>query len=210
MTFDGRAAIVTGAASPIGAAIAQRLASQGASLALGDVDGDGLAKTVANLEGSGADRVVAVPGDLATPGGAAELTDACRSAFGRLDILVNNAGGGVLLPTLAHTEDTLRTTIDRNLWTAIYSTLAALPHMVTQRYGRIVNLGAESVRSGIPLHAVYNAAKGGVHGFTPGRPGSSPGTASPSTRWRRPWCGPTPSPPSTPPSSSPSATGSWP
>src|SRR5438105_13088778 len=99
MTFEGRAAIVTGAASPVGAAIAQRLASQGASLVLGDVDADGLAKAVANLQGTGTDRLVALPGDLAAAEGAAALTAACRSAFGRLDILVNNAGGGVLLPT---------------------------------------------------------------------------------------------------------------
>ena len=63
---------------------------------------------------------------------------------------------------------TLRTTIDRNLWTTIYCTLEALPVMREQGYGRIVNVGAESVRNGLYDHAIYNAAKGGVHGLTTG------------------------------------------
>jgi 2,3-dihydroxy-2,3-dihydro-p-cumate dehydrogenase len=85
-----------------------------------------------------------------------------------VDILVNNAGGGVVRPTLTHTEETLRATIDRNLWTTIYCTLAAIPVMQAQQYGRIVMMGAESVRNGLYWHAIYNAAKGGVHGLTTG------------------------------------------
>ena len=83
-------------------------------------------------------------------------------------MLVNNAGGGVIRPTLEHTEETLQATIDRNLWTALRTTLAALPHMRERGYGRIVFVGADSVRNGLDLHAVYNAAKGGVHAFARG------------------------------------------
>jgi 2,3-dihydroxy-2,3-dihydro-p-cumate dehydrogenase len=85
-----------------------------------------------------------------------------------VDILVNNAGGGVIRPTLEHTEDTLRATIDNNLWTTIRCTLALLPHMKDRGHGRIINVGAESVRNGLVDHAIYNAAKGGVHGLTSG------------------------------------------
>ena len=83
-------------------------------------------------------------------------------------MLVNNAGGGVILPTLEHTEETLQATIDRNLWSALRTTLAALPHMVNAGYGRVVFVGADSVRNGLDRHAVYNAAKGGVHAFARG------------------------------------------
>ena len=83
-------------------------------------------------------------------------------------MLVNNAGGGVIRPTLEHTEDTLQATIDRNLWTAVRTTLAALPVMRDAGYGRVVFVGADSVHNGLDLHAVYNAAKGGVHAFARG------------------------------------------
>ena len=93
---------------------------------------------------------------------------AAVSVLGRVDILVNNAGGGVIRPTLEHTEDTLQATVNNNLWTTIRCTLAVLPQIVEQGYGRIVNIGAESVRNGLVDHAIYNAAKGGVHGLTSG------------------------------------------
>lgn len=82
--------------------------------------------------------------------------------------MVNDAGGGVIRPTLAHTEETLQATIDRNLWTAVRTTLAALPLMCDAGYGRIVFVGADSVRNGLDQHAIYNAAKGGVHAFARG------------------------------------------
>ena len=86
----------------------------------------------------------------------------------RIDILVNNAGGGVIRPFLEHTPETLKTTIDRNLWTCLWSCYKILPYMVEQKYGRIINIGADSVRNGLWDHAAYNAAKGGVHALTTG------------------------------------------
>ena len=87
---------------------------------------------------------------------------------GLIDVLVNNAGGGIIQPFLDHTPETLRETVKRNLWTTVWSTYYALPHMVRANYGRIVNIGADSVRNGLWDHAGYNAAKGGVHGMTTG------------------------------------------
>jgi 2,3-dihydroxy-2,3-dihydro-p-cumate dehydrogenase len=153
MRFEGRTAIVTGAGGAIGGAIATRLQAEGARLVLGDLE---------PLECEGA---ITVPGDLSDPEAARALVAACD---GRVDVLVNNAGGGVIRPTLAHTEETLQATIDRNLWTAVRTTLAALPLMRDAGYGRIVFVGADSVRNGLDQHAIYNAAKGGVHAFARG------------------------------------------
>jgi 2,3-dihydroxy-2,3-dihydro-p-cumate dehydrogenase len=107
-------------------------------------------------------------GELHKPGVADELVEAAVGALGHVDILVNNAGGGVIRPTLEHTEETLQATIDNNLWTTIRCVRAVVPHMVSRQHGRIINIGADSVRTGLMDHAMYNAAKGGVHAMVTG------------------------------------------
>ena len=107
-------------------------------------------------------------GDLSKMEVAADLIGQAKRRFGRVDILINNAGGGVIRDFLDHTPETLRATVDRNLWTCIWCCREALPHMIEQNYGRIVNVGADSVRNGLWQHAAYNAAKGGMHGLTTG------------------------------------------
>jgi len=154
--------VITGAARGIGAAIAERLAADGASLMLADMDAEALARTAAAL---GASHHAA---DLSTEAGANGLIAAALGALGQIDILVNNAGGGVILPFLEHTPETLKRTIDGNLWTCLWCCRAVLPHMVARGHGRIVNLGGDSVRNGLWMHAAYNGAKGGVHGLTTG------------------------------------------
>ena len=162
--FDGRVAIITGAASPIGSAIASRLAAEGVRLALGDVEAEKLEQAAATLTV----EHICVAGDLSKEESARSLVDSAMQRFGKIDILVNNAGGGVIREFLHHTPDTLRTTIDRNLWTTLWCSWLAIPHMKAARYGRIVNIGADSVRNGLWQHAGYNAAKGGVHALATG------------------------------------------
>jgi 2,3-dihydroxy-2,3-dihydro-p-cumate dehydrogenase len=148
--LEGQVAIVTGAGRGIGAAIAARLKAGGATVMRADLEnGD-------------------FTGDLSDETVAGDLVGAAMERHGRIDILVNNAGGGVLRPFLEHTPDTLRTTIDRNLWTAVWCCWHVLPQMKAAGYGRIVNIGADSVRNGLAEHAGYNAAKGGVHAMTTG------------------------------------------
>lgn len=166
--MDNRVAIVTGAAKGIGLVIGQRLAADGAVVVLADIDESALDGALASLTGPAAAAATAVAADLSTREGATLVVEQAIRDHGRVEILVNNAGGGVIRSTLEHTEETLRETIDRNLWTTIYCTLEVLPKMVDQHYGRIVNIGAESVRNGLFQHAIYNAAKGGVHGLTTG------------------------------------------
>jgi 2,3-dihydroxy-2,3-dihydro-p-cumate dehydrogenase len=165
--LHGRAAIVTGGATGIGLGITRRLLADGAQVLIAARTGDELKPALGELRAAGHEPA-AFTGDLSVPGQADELVRAAISALNRVDILVNNAGGGVIRPTLEHTEETLRATIDNNLWTTIRCTLAVLPPMVDQGYGRIINIGAESVRNGLVDHAIYNAAKGGVHGLTSG------------------------------------------
>ena len=156
----GKVAIVTGGTSGIGFGIAARLLADGAAVVIGALTEPELTKALGALPGQ---RVAGYVGNLAEPGEAEQLLAAAVATFGGVDILVNNAGGGVIRPTLEHTEQTLRATIDNNLWTTIYATRALLPHLVARGGGRIVNIGAESVRNGLVDHAMYNAAKGGVH-----------------------------------------------
>jgi 2,3-dihydroxy-2,3-dihydro-p-cumate dehydrogenase len=166
--FDGRTACVTGAARGIGRAVAERLAEEGAAVALVDLDGDEAAKAAAAIEERHGGTALAVTGNLALKADADAAIATALTRFGRLDVLVNNAGGGVIRPTLDHDEDSVRTTIERNLLTTIWCTLAVLPAMVDAGYGRVVNVGADSVRNGLYEHAVYNAAKGGVHAICTG------------------------------------------
>jgi 2,3-dihydroxy-2,3-dihydro-p-cumate dehydrogenase len=148
--LEGQIAIVTGAGRGIGQAIAKRLETEGATVVRADLEqGD-------------------FNGDLSDEATAGRLISETIGRYGKIDILVNNAGGGVIRGFLDHTPETLRTTIDRNLWTAIWCCWHALPRMKAASYGRIVNIGADSVRNGLVDHAGYNAAKGGVHAMTTG------------------------------------------
>lgn len=166
--LNGNVAIVTGAARGIGFAISERLAADGASLVLSDIDGKELAQTCAKLGAATGKAPVAVAGDLADQDVSRQLIDTAVEKFGAVHVLVNNAGGGIIKPFSEHTPQTLKTTIDRNLWTVVWACWHALPHMRAQRYGRVINIGADSVRNGLWDHAAYNAAKGGVHGLTTG------------------------------------------
>lgn len=166
--FSGQVAVVTGAARGIGLAIVEALARDGASLVMADIADHELQAEARRIEHEYEVKVIGVAGDLSTEEGAQALLARTQSAFGDAAILVNNAGGGVILPFLSHTAETLRMTIDRNLWTTLWCTRAFLPGMLRHTYGRIVNLGADSVRNGLADHAAYNAAKGGVHALTTG------------------------------------------
>jgi 2,3-dihydroxy-2,3-dihydro-p-cumate dehydrogenase len=164
--LTGQVAIVTGAGRGIGRAIAERLARDCASVMICDLDPALAADAAAALPHP--ERLASFAGNLAREEVARAMVDQTMAQFGRIDILVNNAGGGILRPFLAHTPATLIETVDRNLWTAVWCCWLVLPHMKAAGYGRIVNIGADSVRNGLAEHAGYNAAKGGVHAMTTG------------------------------------------
>lgn len=163
----GQATVVTGATGGIGFGIATSLLAEGAQVMLTGLTEDAVADAVDKLGGPAA-GVFGFAGPLDTAEAGERLRVAASDALGSVQVLVNNAGGGVILRTESHTEDTLQRTILNNLWTTMRCTLAFIPEMAASGYGRIVNVGAESVRNGLDGHAVYNAAKGGVHAFAVG------------------------------------------
>ena len=155
--------MVTGAASGIGLGITTRLIADGAAVFAATRSKEDLDRVYEQAAIAGG-----FVGELNELGAADDLIAMAVSALGHIDVLVNNAGGGVILPTVEHTEETLRATVDNNLWTTIYCVRAVLPHMVSRCHGRIINIGADSVRTGLVDHAMYNAAKGGVHAMVTG------------------------------------------
>ncbi|MEA2446290.1 MAG: 2,3-dihydroxy-2,3-dihydro-p-cumate dehydrogenase [Thermoleophilales bacterium] len=161
--LSGRTAIVTGASSGIGLGIARRLTADGARVFAATRSKNDLEKVFDQVDVAGG-----FVGELQQAGVADGLMNTAIAELGHVDILVNNAGGGVIAPTLEHTEETLRATVDNNLWTTIYCVRAVLLHMVSRGHGRIINIGADSVRTGLMDHAMYNAAKGGVHAMVTG------------------------------------------
>src|ERR1700722_10567477 len=138
--LQNNVAIVTGAAKGIGLAIAGRLARDGATLVLADLDESGLAPASAHLSKEFGTEVVHHAGDLSDQGTAEKTIDLATNRFGKLDILVNNAGGGIIRAFTEQTPETLKTTIDRNLWTVLWCSWYAVRPMRAKGYGRIINL----------------------------------------------------------------------
>jgi 3-oxoacyl-[acyl-carrier protein] reductase len=166
---DGKIAVVTGAANGIGRAIAERLSEDGATIVAGDLEAPALDKVVAGLQARGG-KAVAVAGDVTEPAGAKQLIEAAVERFGRVDILVNDVGGSRTAKIWEMPEDTWDFVLKLNLRSAFLCTRAAAPHMMKQRYGRIVCLSS-GAREGTPWTAyyaggsAYSAAKAGIHGF---------------------------------------------
>jgi 2,3-dihydroxy-2,3-dihydro-p-cumate dehydrogenase len=168
--YQDQVAIVTGAGKGtggLGRAIAMRLAAGGARVMVADVDPK-VAETAAEIRDAAGMDAKSFAGSLAGEANVKLMVDQTLAGWGRIDILVNNAGGGIIKPFLEHDSASLTETLARNLWTAIWCCHKVLPHMVARGYGRIVNIGADSLRTGIANHAGYNAAKGGVIGMTVG------------------------------------------
>lgn len=168
LLLEGKAAIVTGSSQGIGKAIAIGLAQAGADVLVTGTNPERtkkVAKEVSQLINRQTDYFI---GDLSKDESVIKMVDQAIQKWNKIDILVNNAGGGVILPFLEQTPETLKATIDRNLWTCVWSCYRVLPYMVKQNYGRIINIGADSVRNGLWDHAAYNAAKGGVHALVSG------------------------------------------
>jgi NAD(P)-dependent dehydrogenase (short-subunit alcohol dehydrogenase family) len=168
MSESGKVAIVTGAGSGIGRAVALALLREGYSVALAGRRPDALAETAARA-GAAADRALAVPTDVTNPSSVAALFAKTRKAFGRLDLLFNNAGAGAPpVPLDELTPEQWRQVVEVNLTGAFLCTREAFRLMKSQspRGGRIINNGSISAHAPRPNSAPYTAAKHGITGLT--------------------------------------------
>jgi len=166
MRLDGRIAIVTGAASGFGRATAVRLAEEGASVLVADVDGRGGEESVALVEKAGGQAELVV-GDIATEAGARQAVEQAVARFGTVDVLVNNAG--IAPPERGDSWDAAEDSWDRviriNLKSVYLCSRAAIPVMLAQGRGSIVNVASIAATRAVS-GASYAAAKAGMLGYT--------------------------------------------
>jgi NAD(P)-dependent dehydrogenase (short-subunit alcohol dehydrogenase family) len=159
-----RVAIVTGAAGGLGEAIARRLAADGLSVVVADLDARAAERVAAGLDGESA---VAVAVDVADPVSAQALVDAVVARFGRVDVLVNNAGiAGPTAPVHELAPDDWARVLAVNLSGTFHCTRAALPPMLAAGWGRIVNVASIAGQDGNPHMSAYSASKAGVIALT--------------------------------------------
>jgi 3-oxoacyl-[acyl-carrier protein] reductase len=165
--LSGQVAIVTGASQGLGLAVAIELARNGARVACVARSADKLAQTVAKIKEIGGDAE-AFPCDVKDSEAVTKLVDHVAEQWGggRLDILVNNAGitRDTLIPRMSDAE--WDDVLDTNLRGAFLFTRAAVKHMMSRRYGRIINMASISGLIGNAGQANYSASKAGLIGFT--------------------------------------------
>jgi NAD(P)-dependent dehydrogenase (short-subunit alcohol dehydrogenase family) len=161
--FEGQVAVITGAASGIGLAVAHRLAEEGARVALWDRDRAALEKAAAGLRGDPVIAAVDVTDAAALAGAAADAKNRC----GRIDALVASAGiTGPNAPTWEYPVDDWRLVIDVNLTGVFLANRAVAPIMRAAGYGRIVNIASVAGKEGNPNAPAYSASKAGVIGLS--------------------------------------------
>jgi NAD(P)-dependent dehydrogenase (short-subunit alcohol dehydrogenase family) len=161
--FDltGQTAIVTGAATGLGEAIARRFAAAGATVAVADRDCAG-AQLVAGSIGS-----FAISVDIADPASVRSAVAEVLAKTGRIDILINNAGvAGKAAPIWEQTEEDWAFVLAVNLNGVFNFCKAVIPHMRERAYGRIVSIASIAGKEGNPNMCAYSASKAGVIGLT--------------------------------------------
>jgi 2-hydroxycyclohexanecarboxyl-CoA dehydrogenase len=160
-----RTAIVTGGASGIGLAIAQRLAADGLAVAVLDRDGDAAASAATGITAAGGTAVGLTADVTDRPGIDAAVVEV-RESLGAPTVLVNNAGLDGFDPFLKITAEKWQRILEVNLTGTFNCCQAVVPDMVAAGWGRIVNISSSSAQSGQPLMTHYVASKAGVIGFT--------------------------------------------
>ena len=163
--FDGRTAVVTGAARGIGRAVAERLLASGANVMLWDIDGDALEAASVDLEGGS--RVALATADVSDMGAVEMARAGTVERFGGIDVLVN--GAGILGPTVNTWECTIEDwnrVIGVDLTGTFLCCKAVVPGMMERGYGRIVNIASIAGKEGSAIDPSYAAAKAGVIGLT--------------------------------------------
>ncbi len=158
--MTGRAALVTGAGRGIGAAVAERLAADGARVAVNDIDTGAASATVARIKAAGG-TALAAAGDVADPEQAHQILDTVVTGLGGLDVLVNNAGLVRRVLLREHSLEDWDRVLAINLRAPFLLVQAAVDHLVFSGHGAVVNLCSVAV-TGFFRQASYDASKGGL------------------------------------------------
>jgi NAD(P)-dependent dehydrogenase (short-subunit alcohol dehydrogenase family) len=164
-SLSGRNALVTGASRGLGRTFANALARAGADLAVTSRDVAALKDTCAEIEALGR-RAIPVALDVRDYASITRAIEQAHGALGGIDILVNNAGCNVRKRALEVTWEDWNLVLDTNLRGAFFVAQAAARHMVSQRYGRIVNIGSVTSVFGYAGLGPYAASRGGIRQLT--------------------------------------------
>jgi 3-oxoacyl-[acyl-carrier protein] reductase len=160
--FEGRKAVITGAASGAGKAVAARLVAEGAKVAIWDRDTDAAAAAASEI---GADFMRVL--DLRDASAVAAAAEETAAELGGVDLLVCSAGiTGATAPVVDYPLDSWRDVIDINLGGVFHACRALAPYMIGAGYGRIVNVASIAAKDPNPNAAAYAASKAGVLAFT--------------------------------------------
>ena len=166
--LDGKAALVTGGGSGIGAGIARAFAAAGARVAVSGRRREVLDATVEAI-GEAGGEALAVAGDVVRPADAARMAAAAVEAFGGLHVLVNNAGVARSGPLLSMSDEDVDLVVDVDLKGPIHVTRAALPHLKEHREtggASVINISSSVTRTVLSNYSVYSAAKAGLDQLT--------------------------------------------
>ena len=162
--FEGQVAVVTGGGQGIGAATARRLAQEGAAVVLGDMVAETSERVRAAIQEFGGQCEISL-GDLSRYENAEALMAMAHHAYGRIDALANIAGGTIWFQSFQYyTPEQIQAEMDRSFWTAMWCCRAALPYMIEQGSGSIVNIATHAVTG--RFRVPYAAAKAGQIGLT--------------------------------------------
>jgi NAD(P)-dependent dehydrogenase (short-subunit alcohol dehydrogenase family) len=162
---DRRTAIVTGGASGIGLAISERLAADGAAVAIFDLNGEGAEAAAGKIEAAGG-SAIGVAVDVTDRPGIEGAVATVRSRLGRPTILVNDAGMTGFDPFLEIAVEKWELLLKVNLTGTFHCCQVVIPDMLEEGWGRIVNISSSSIHSGSARMTHYVAAKSGVVGLT--------------------------------------------
>ncbi|HTK62301.1 MAG TPA: SDR family oxidoreductase [Pseudonocardia sp.] len=163
--FKDRVAVITGAGSGIGRALALELAGRGARLAISDVNAVAVADTAAACEKLGVQAKGYVL-DVADRAAVHAHADEVVSDFDKVNLVVNNAGVAVMATVEEMTYEDFDWIVGINFWGVIHGTKAFLPHLIASGEGHLVNVSSVFGLVGVPTQSAYNATKFAVRGFT--------------------------------------------